>query len=148
MTFLICRSGRRTFALALSHVLEIMRPQPLDALPGMPAFVSGVSLIRGALVPMVDAAALFGDGGVTAGRLVLLEMASKRRVALAVEVVVGVRDLTPQALADVPPLLHDAAAELVAAMAVLDGGLLMVLQTARLVPEGAWPLVDLQEALQ
>lgn len=148
MAFLICRSGQRAFALALPHVVETMRPLPFDALPGMPAFVCGVSLIRGELVPVVDAAALFGDGGVTAGRLVLLEMASKRRVALAVEVVVGVRDLAPQALADVPPLLHDAAAELVAAMAVLDGGLLMVLQTARLVPQDAWPLLDLKEALQ
>ena len=148
MAFLICRSGPRTLAVALQHVLETMRPLPRDELPGGPAFVSGVSLIRGALVPVVDAAALFGNSGVAAGRWVMLELAGKRQVALAVEEVVGVRDLAPEALADVPPLLQDAAPGLVAALAVLDDGLLLVLQTALLVPQDVWQLLDTTEALQ
>lgn len=148
MAFLICRSGPRAFAVALRHVLETMRPLPLDALPGMPPFVSGVSRIRGVLVPVVDVAALFGSAGVAPGRLVVLQLADQRRVALAVEEVEGVRDLAPETLAGVQPLLHDAAAELIASLAVMDGGLLRVLQTAWLVPQAAWPLPDVKEALQ
>jgi purine-binding chemotaxis protein CheW len=148
MTFLICRSGPRAFAVGLRHVLETMRPLPLDTLPDMPPFVSGTSLVRGTPVPVVDAAKLFGDSGVAAGRLVVLELADRRRVALAVEQVVGVREIEPDALFDAPALLREASAERVLAMGLLDGGLLMVLQTALLVPQAVWQSLETREALQ
>lgn len=147
MLFVVCRCGPRAFAVALRHVVEIMRPLPLETFPGMPAFVRGVSLIRGAFVPVVDTAAMFGKERAAAGRLVMLELADKHRAALAVDEVVGVRELAPHVLADAPPLLRDAAANLVTAMAVLDGGLLLVLQTAFLLPQPVWQLLDAREAL-
>jgi purine-binding chemotaxis protein CheW len=63
-------------------------------------------------------------------------------VALAVEEVVGVRDLSAASLAELPPLLGEAAAEVVATVGALDAELLVVLRSARWVPSGAWQAIE------
>ncbi|HET9643999.1 MAG TPA: chemotaxis protein CheW, partial [Burkholderiaceae bacterium] len=102
----------------------------------------GVSLVRGVPVPVVDAATLFGVAGDAPRRLVVLRLDDNRRAALAVDSVIGVRELMPEAFCTVPFLLQEAVDELVAAMTVLDTGLLLVLRTARLIPEAVWQALD------
>jgi chemotaxis signal transduction protein len=82
-------------------------------------------------VPVVDAGMLLTGEACNATRLVILRV-GERRVALAVTAVVGTRALEPDDLGALPPLLSGAA-ELVTAMAVLDGQLVEVLANARLV---------------
>jgi hypothetical protein len=43
----VVRVGARVCALPLHHVVETMRPLPIDPVVGTPAFISGVSVIRG-----------------------------------------------------------------------------------------------------
>jgi purine-binding chemotaxis protein CheW len=59
-----------------------------------------------------------------------------RVVALAVNGVVGVRDLPPATVGDLPPLLRDAGTEVIAAVGRLDAELLFVLRSARLLSFG------------
>jgi purine-binding chemotaxis protein CheW len=97
-----------------------------------------MSVIRGTAIPVVDAGALLGsDEPPEPTRFVTLKTEEKR-VALAVEQVVGIRELTAVSLQDLPPLLRNAKADLVAAVGILDSELLLVLQTARIVPESVW----------
>jgi purine-binding chemotaxis protein CheW len=131
---LLCRSRARILALPLSRVAETMRPLPLEPLPGAPPFVTGVSVIRAAPVPVVDAALLLGGGDSHPRRLVTLTVGD-RRVALAVDEVLGVRPLAAEALAELPPLLREAGSGVVEAIGTLDTELLLVLRSARLVPE-------------
>ncbi len=134
---LVCRARARLCALPLEAVVETMRPLPVNELPGAPPFVRGVSLIRGAPVPVVDVGRLLGDAGSAgATRFVVLRL-GERRVALAVEAVLGLRELPSQQLAELPPLLRDAA-EVVPRVAALDSELLHVLAAARLVPDSVW----------
>jgi purine-binding chemotaxis protein CheW len=60
---LLCRVRERLCALPLAHVVETMRPLPIEPLGGMPGFVQGIAIIRGAPVPVVDAGALLGSAG-------------------------------------------------------------------------------------
>ena len=55
---LLVRCGESLCALPLAGVLEIMRPLPCEPVQNAPEFVLGMSLIRGAFVPVVDLAAL------------------------------------------------------------------------------------------
>jgi chemotaxis signal transduction protein len=64
-------------------------------------------------------------------------------VALAVEGVLGVRELTSESLDALPPLLGDASRVAISAVAALDRELLLVLETAHLVPESLWPILDI-----
>jgi len=134
--WLVFRAGARLCAVPLASVVETMRPLPVEPLTGGPHAVAGLCMIRGAPVPVVNVAALFGDERATAARLVTLSVAG-RRVALAVDDLVGVRSFAAADAAPLPPLLRDASTEAIAAIGALDGEFVLVLQAARLVPEAA-----------
>jgi purine-binding chemotaxis protein CheW len=137
----MCRVGARLCALPLEQVVETMRPLPAVPIAGAPAFVRGVSLIRGDSVPVVDAATLVGEPESQPTRFVTVAV-DHRRIALAVDAVLGVRTLPAGTLHDLPPLLHHAETELVTALGELDAELLLVLQCAHLVPEAVWLLLE------
>ena len=142
VSFLICRSSARFCALPLASVVETMRPLPLEPLAAMPAFVLGVSIIRGAAVPVVDAAKLLGSESSFAPRRIVTLRVSERRVGLAVDGVVGVHGIAVSSLDQIPPLLRDAGAATVSAISTLDAELLLILQDARLVPDSVWEAID------
>jgi purine-binding chemotaxis protein CheW len=127
-------------------VIETMRPLPIEGIAGMPPFVRGLAVIRGAPVPVVDLAVLVGATETRAcTRFVLLRL-DNRRVALAVSAVVGVRDLGAASLEEMPPVLRGANAEMVEAIGTLDAELLVVLRASRVLPEETSKLLDAREA--
>jgi purine-binding chemotaxis protein CheW len=140
---LLFRSERRLCALALEPVRETMRPLPIEPVAGAPPFVLGVAVVRGEVTPVVHVGRLLDPASQEApGRFVLLELGSARTVCLAVDEVLGVRDLGPvgaTAARDLPPLVSEAAPHL-AALTTLDSELLWLLSTARVVPDSVWPV--------
>lgn len=135
---LVFRARDRLCALPVAHVTETMRPLPVDHLAGMPSFVMGVSLIRGVPTPVVDAGALLGESTDRVSARLVVIRAGERRVALAVEEVLGVRALSGVTLQELPPLLGEPSGLTVAAVGTLDAELLVVLRAARVVPESTW----------
>ncbi len=134
---LLCRVRTRLFALPLEHVLETMRPMPVESLAGAPHFVRGLAIIRGVPVPVVDGAQLLSGEESQPSRFVTVR-AGDRRVAVAVDSVLGVRPMPAASLRELPPLLRDARAEVISAIGTLDAELLVVLRSAHLVPEDLW----------
>lgn len=130
---LVCRVLTRLCALPLEHVSETMRPLPVEAIAGVPVPVRGVAIIRGAPVPVVDLACLLAGTESHPNRFVTVNVGA-RRVALAVDAVVGVRTIPSEALSELPPLL-DGDSDVIAEMGTLDARLLVVLRSARLIPD-------------
>jgi purine-binding chemotaxis protein CheW len=119
-----------------------MRPLPVEPLTGMPPFVLGLSIIRGAPTPVVDAGTLLGMADTErATRFVTIKV-RERRAALAVGAIIGVRALPMRSLEELPPLLREASADVVAAIGTLDSDLLLVLRSACTVPESVWTALD------
>jgi purine-binding chemotaxis protein CheW len=133
-TLLLCRVPPRLIGIPVEHVIETMRPLPIEAVSGAPDYVSGVSVIRGAAVPVVDAGRLFAGDRCQPERFVTVR-AGERTVALAVGQVVGTRNVRPDSLRSLPPLLRSAGRGLIAAIATLDEELLLVLRSSHLLPE-------------
>src|SRR5436853_466591 len=104
---LFCRVNTRLCALPLESIVETTRPLPCEPVAGTPAFVLGLSVIRGVAVPVVDAGQLLSGQRSAPSRFVVLKVGD-RRVALAVEAVVGVRSVGALALQDLPPLVRSA----------------------------------------
>jgi purine-binding chemotaxis protein CheW len=147
---LICRVGAKLCGLPLTRVLETLRPLRSEPLAGAPEFVSGVALIRGRPTPVIDARRLLGSASDTAPtRYVTLgfgaDAQASRVAALAVDAVLGVRDLDEAQLAQVPSLLQSER-ELVSALGALDAELLVVLEHARLLPESLWQQLEQDRA--
>jgi purine-binding chemotaxis protein CheW len=143
---LICRVGAKLCGVPLAHVVEVMRPLPTEPLAQMASFVLGIAVIRSRATPVVDARKLLSSpSGSEPARYVTLELGGSghsRVAALAVDGVVGVRDVSDAALGSLPPLLREQAAEVVTALGTLDAELLLVLEQGRLLSEAAWQTLE------
>jgi purine-binding chemotaxis protein CheW len=137
---LVCRVGSWLCALPIAQVEETMRPLPVEPLAAGPAFVLGLSIIRGVPTPVVDTGALLGARDRRRpSRLVVLRLQDgNRRVALAMEAVLGVRTIPTAVLDQLPPLLRDASRDVLTAVGALDDAFLLALHAGRLVPESVW----------
>ncbi len=136
-------SGRRC-AVPIGHVAEVMRPLRIEPLARLPSYALGVSIIRGAPTPVLDLGLLLGAGPAQATRFITLRVGA-RTVALAVDAVVGVRHLSADALATLPPMLGGAGDEVIANLGTLDAELLVVLRAGHLLPEAAWSALEVQQ---
>jgi purine-binding chemotaxis protein CheW len=126
-------------------VVETTRPLPVEPIRGASdkalALVDGLAMIRGAPVPVVDARKLLGVQGAAATRFVVVR-AAQRRVALAVDAVIDVRRIDTAALPGLPPLLGSAQRDAVSAIGALDAELLIVLDSARVLPDDSWRALE------
>jgi purine-binding chemotaxis protein CheW len=96
------RVGGRLLALPVEHVIETMRPLPIEpGEPDAPACVLGVARVRGERLRVVDAARLFALPAVAATRFVIVR-AGDTRLALQVDSVLDIRDLGTGASIDPP----------------------------------------------
>jgi purine-binding chemotaxis protein CheW len=128
----------RICAIGVEHVVETMRPLPIEALPDMPPFVLGLSVVRGAPVPVVDVGRLVGCSETRdTTRFVVLRIGD-RRVALAVESVLGVQRVDRARFTELPRLLGETSDDLVLSVGRLDDQLLLVLRAATVVPGDVW----------
>jgi len=131
---LLCRIGGRLCALPTGCVVETMRPLPIEPIAGAPRLVRGLAIIRGSPVPVLDVGEWLGTKVERATRFVTVKTGDQL-VALVVDGVVGMRAISMQSLQTLPPLLREAGAEAIAAIARLDAELLFVLRGIRCMPE-------------
>lgn len=130
--WLLCRAGPPLCALPLGHVIEVMRTLPIEPIAGAPLYLRGLSIIRGTPTPIVDTAFLCCGQTAPFHRLVTVR-AGTRMAALAVDTVVGVREI--ETADPLPPLLREAMSGVVSMIGRLDTELLLFLRTARIVPK-------------
>lgn len=129
--WLVARAGSRFCALSLADVIEVVRLLPVEPIAGAPPFVLGLCIHRGAPVAVVDAGLLFGEHTERPDRLVAVK-AEGRTIGLAFSAVIGLRSIPSDRAEALPPLLSEAGADVIKAIAKLDARLLHILDTARL----------------
>lgn len=132
---LLCSAQTSSFALPLAHVLETMRPLPVQPILGSPPFVRGLAIVRGEPVPVVDLASLMGGGRGSPRRWVIVRAGAPATV-LEVDRILGIHTLSDGVLRDLPPLLQNTDTEVISAMGALDAQLLLLLDQSRLLPDG------------
>jgi purine-binding chemotaxis protein CheW len=128
-------------ALPLEHVEETMRPLPVEPIAGVPPFVQGLAVVRGIPTPVIDAASLLGGDASRPTRFVTVRTGT-RRVVLAVDAVVGIIEIPPEAVDVLPPLFQSHGLDAISAIGVLDADLLLVLRSTRLVPDDVWATIQ------
>lgn len=130
--------GARLCAVPLAHAVETMRPLPVAPVAGMPPYVLGLAVVRGTPTPVVHLARLIGDESSGPVSRWVTVRADHRVLALAVESVLGARRIDPLAMVEVPGLVGSDGARLLESVGRLDGALLVVLRTVRILPAAAW----------
>jgi len=139
-SWLLCRAAAILCALPLGYVREIMRVLPLEQLAGAPTYIRGLSVIRGAAVPVVDLGLLVAGRTSLSSRLVTMATGG-RTIALAVDEVTGVTALG-EALEAMPSILQQTAADVIEAIGARDSDFIMALRGGRLISEDLLAHVD------
>jgi purine-binding chemotaxis protein CheW len=126
---LLFRVALHRCALPLEHVVETMRPLPLEAWPGASPAAGGFAVVRGERMPILSLSDWFAPGVSKPERFIIVRTA-ERTVGIAVDEVMGVRELaTPPA--HLKPLLGYASAQ---AASVIDDDIRAALAAAYVVP--------------
>jgi purine-binding chemotaxis protein CheW len=134
-------------AVPLTHVIETMRPLPVEPISGVPSFVQGISIIRGIPTPVIDLGAVIGTPSERAERLVTLRV-GERQVALSVNAVLGVRDLGGTVtIVELPALLQRASEDVIETIGTLDQQVLLVLREGWELPDEVWQALTAREAV-
>src|SRR5580693_6854194 len=134
---LVVRAQAYLCALPLELVIEAMRPLPIEPIAGVPAFVRGMSIIRGEPTPVIDLALLLGAPREMPWRFVTIRVAGKQ-VALSVGAVAGIYDLDPRVMDRLPTLLRGASTEFVDSVRILDEQFLFALRSRWELPAEVW----------
>lgn len=104
--YLIFTLAGESFAIDILHIKEIIEYGELTEVPMMPEAVRGVINLRGAVVPVVDLAALFGHGRTAVGRrtcTVIVELAEEGEHHDVGVVVDAVNEVIEIAAPDIEP---------------------------------------------
>ncbi len=131
--------GRETYGIGIDMVREILEVGRLTPLPLTPPFVRGVMNLRGAVVPVIDLMARFGEPPAEVGRrsaIVIVETCHHDQegtlvVGALVDGVSEVLDVLTQDIEPVPPLGTRIPREFIQGMAKAKGSLLSVLDMDR-----------------
>jgi purine-binding chemotaxis protein CheW len=120
-----------------------MRPLAVKPIAGVPSFIEGLAVVRGVPIPVVNLASLRSGEASHAMRFVTVKTGT-RRVALVVDAVIGVIEIPPGSSDAVPLLLQNSELDATSAIGVLDGELLLVLNSARLISIDVWVTIQAQ----
>jgi purine-binding chemotaxis protein CheW len=139
--------GGEMFATTIDAVREILEVGRLTMLPQTPAFVRGVINLRGAVVPVIDLGARFGQAAAQIGRrscIVVVEVhgaaddaaqgdpATRQVIGMLVDAVYEVFESSVGELEPVPPMGTSVPGEYLQAMARVRGAVCAVLDLDRL----------------
>lgn len=123
------RVGEVACLIPLGDVLEVLRPLAVEPVAGMPAWVRGVALVRGAPTPVVALGTLLGIRAGEPRRWVRIR-GDRGATVLEADEVFGVVEMEA---GELPALLRERGGAL-AAVAARDAELLRVLEAARVQP--------------
>jgi len=125
--------GAERYGLDIARVYEIIRHQPITAVPSAPPFVEGVINLRGRIVPIVDLRARFGLGRTEATRSSrIMVVDAGVMVGLVVDGVSEVLMVPPDAIEPTPELATGIDAGYLRGIARIDERLVILLELTRL----------------
>jgi purine-binding chemotaxis protein CheW len=134
---LVMEIAGTVLGLSLARVREVAQVGPVTRIPFAPPFVTGITVVRGRLVPLIDGARfLLGNGEVRGERIVVLDVGTgDESLAFRVDAARGVIDLARTETRPPPPEASSALPQGLAARVALpaDRRLVTVLDADRLV---------------
>jgi len=140
LTFML---GREVFAVSILRIKEIIEYGQLTVVPMMPEFIRGVINLRGAVVPVMDLLARFGqDSSALSKRtcVVILEIeleGETQDVGILVDAVNEVLEISGSEVEPAPRFGTNVRADFISGMGKVNGRFVIILDLNRVVSAGA-----------
>ena len=136
--YLTFNLGSEMFAVGILNVKEIIEYGNLTEIPMMPPFIRGVINLRGAVVPVVDLAARFTHGKISAVQrrtcVVIVEVTqddAKHDIGIMVDAVSEVLEIQASEIEPPPSFGAKIRADFIAGMGKVAGKFVIILQIDR-----------------
>ena len=142
---LVFRAGSLLCALPLDEVIETMRVLDTRPLAGTPAYVRGITILRGAPAPVIDIARLLTGADAETSRYVAVR-ASRGPVACATGEVLGIQEVVAMPPEGAAALVTGTSRLLIAGVGTIGTEPLLLLRSIRAVPDDVWEAAAAQEA--
>ncbi|MBI3967336.1 MAG: chemotaxis protein CheW [Chloroflexi bacterium] len=129
--------GGETYGVEISRIQEIIRMQPITRVPNGPAFVEGVTNLRGRVIPVLDLRQRFGlvaTEPTRRSRIVVAEL-GPHTVGLVVDAVTEVLRILADAVEPPSALVTTADSTCLRGVAKMDDRLILLLDLSRLLGE-------------
>ncbi len=129
--------GKEVFALGIATIKEILRNVQLATVPLMPPHMRGVINLRGAVVPVIDLAVLFGrDASEVSKRtsVIVLEITDEGEsldIGIMVDAVSAVIEIGAEKIEPAPSFGTPVRAEFIEGLGKLDEGFVIILNAER-----------------
>lgn len=125
------------YGVAIGQVQEIIRPQGITRIPGMPSFIEGVINLRGKIISIIDLRDRFSlvkkENDVNT-RVVIAEVSSQT-VGLVVDSVSEVLRLANEAVDPLPPTITKIDGEYLKGVGKLDRRLIILLDLEKVLTD-------------
>jgi purine-binding chemotaxis protein CheW len=125
------------YGVAIGQVQEIIRPQGITRIPGMPSFIEGVINLRGKIIPIIDLRDRFSlvkKDSDSNTRVVVAEVSSQT-VGLVVDSVSEVLRLANDAIDPLPPTITNIDGEYLKGVGKLDRRLIILLDLEKVLTD-------------
>jgi purine-binding chemotaxis protein CheW len=134
LQIVVCELADEHYGLDIAKVFEIIRHQPITAVPRSPQFVKGVINLRGRIIPVVDLRERFGmpQAEPTKETRIVVAESATTRVGLIVDSVSEVMLVPADAVEATPEVAAGADAEYLRGIANLGDRLVLLLELAGL----------------
>ncbi len=130
--------GGEHYGLDISTVEGIIKMQPITKMPQAPAYVEGVTNLRGMVVPVVDLRKRFGlpsQNSTKDARIVVVFM-GKAKVGMMVDGVSEVLRIPEEAIEATPPMVTSVDTAFIKGIAKLEDGLVTLLNLDKILSGG------------
>src|SRR5512135_2887299 len=104
--FTIFRISGEIFGIAIERVVEIIKPQRVFSVPGLPDFLSGVMNVRGSVIPLVDLRMRFGSTPSGKKERVVVTRFGEEKIGFLVDEIREILALSPEEISHPPSLFR------------------------------------------
>ncbi len=125
--------GEETYGIAIHHVIEIIGMLPITPLPGAPAYIKGITNLRGKIIPVIDVRLKFKKPAADYNErtcIVVVEV-QEMTVGLIIDEVSEVLTIEESEIVP-PPQLKDAHSAYISGISSAEGKVNMLLDCAAL----------------
>lgn len=125
--FAVFRIADEIFGIGIERVVEIITPQEVFSIPGLPEFLAGVISVRGSVVPLIDLRRRFGTKPATKKERVIIVHFDKEKAAFLVDEIKEILALSPEEITPPPNLFKGFKTEYLNGIGKKDGRIIILL---------------------
>ena len=125
--FAVFRIAGEIFGIGIGRVVEIITPQEIFSIPGLPGFLSGVINVRGSIIPLIDLRRRFGTKPAGRKERVIIVRFGKEKAGFLVDEIKEILALSPEEITPPPSLFRGFRTEYLNGIGRKDGRIIILL---------------------